>query len=143
MPSGAGPYTARTPEPGPRGTPASNQENEMFLTRLLYWCRYRQRRPLAHVQVVLYTRRGCGLCLRALRLLRATRRRWGFSLTIQEVDAQPTLQAQYGHCVPVVLVNGRLRFRGQVNPVLWERLLRGEAAQQREKSFLPPVPPNN
>jgi hypothetical protein len=35
--------------------------------------------------------------------------------------------------VPVVLINGKVRFRGQVNPVLLARLLRAESGKTSEE----------
>jgi len=82
---------------------------------------------LRSLQVVLYTRQGCHLCEEAVLQLQASRRRWGFDLAITDVDADPQLAAEYGDCVPVVTVNGKVRFRGRVNHVLLERLLRASA----------------
>jgi hypothetical protein len=75
----------------------------------------------------MYTRRGCHLCDAAWEQLEAARRRYGFALTAQDVDADAALKAEHGDCVPVVTVNGKVRFRGAVNAVLLERLLRAEA----------------
>jgi hypothetical protein len=75
----------------------------------------------------MYTRQGCHLCETAWQRLEEARRRHGFALTAEDVDADPRLAAAYGECVPVVTVNGKVRFRGAVNPVLLERLLRAEA----------------
>jgi glutaredoxin len=92
---------------------------------VLSWL-WRQRR--ADLHVVLYTRRGCHLCDAARAVLEAARRRYGFRLDAVDVDTAPALVERYGDWVPVVTVNGRLRFRGAVNPVLLERLL--EAASR-------------
>jgi glutaredoxin len=81
-------------------------------------------RRLGHWQVVMYTRRGCHLCERAWAQLEGARRRYGFALSQVDVDNEPELARRYGECVPVVTVNGRVRFRGVVNPVLLRRLLR-------------------
>jgi hypothetical protein len=102
----------------------------MSLSRLLYAWRWLRAPALGHVQVTLYTRRGCHLCEQAWGQLQAARARYGFTLTATDVDADPKLRAQYDDCVPVVMVNGKVRFRGQVNPLLLERLLRAEAGQE-------------
>jgi glutaredoxin len=70
-------------------------------------------------RVTLYTRAGCHLCDDAERLLRG----YGLEPELIDVDADPTLAAAYGDCVPVVEIEGRVRFRGRVNPVLLRRLL--------------------
>ena len=43
-----------------------------------------------------------------------------------DVDSQEELAVQFGDQVPVVTVNGEIRFRGGINPVLLTRLLRAE-----------------
>jgi glutaredoxin len=96
---------------------------------LLPW----RRKPaprLVSLEVVFYTRRGCHLCDAAWERLRQRHRRHGFQLTTIDVDSDPRLVEQYGTCVPVVAVNGRVRFRGVVNPVLLDRLLRGESQRR-------------
>jgi hypothetical protein len=86
------------------------------------------RRPAGPpAEVVLYTRRGCHLCEDAWGLLEQAARRYPLRLSQTDVDTDPTLAAAYGLEVPVILVNGRVRFRGRINPVLLERLLRAES----------------
>jgi hypothetical protein len=48
---------------------------------------------------------------------------YGFQLDAVDVDGDPELAALHGDWVPVVTVNGKVRFRGQVNEVLLKRLL--------------------
>jgi hypothetical protein len=60
-----------------------------------------------------------------------------------DVDTDPELAAQYGTEVPVIAVNGKVRFRGAVNPVLLKRLLDAEkrnSGQVLDKR-VPPSPP--
>ena len=73
--------------------------------------------------VVVYTRAGCGCCHKALEVLEPLREQLGFTLETIDVDSDPALAAAHGNDVPVVLVDGKVRFRGQVNPVLFRRLL--------------------
>jgi glutaredoxin len=72
---------------------------------------------------VLYTRKDCHLCADACDLLAAYQKLHGFTLEEIDVDSAPSLISQYGDCVPVVVVNGEVRFRGRVNEVLLRRLL--------------------
>jgi len=90
------------------------------------WWRRGGRPPLAHLQVILYTRRGCHLCETAQDQIERARRREGFALQTIDVDTDPQLVALYGEQVPVITVNGKLRFRGGVNAVLLKRLLVAE-----------------
>jgi glutaredoxin len=96
----------------------------MVLSWLGSWWRRRAGARLGHLHVVMYTRQGCHLCEAAWEVLRREQSRSGFVLTSVDVDTDPELAARYGDSVPVVAVNGRVRFRGGVNPVLLRRLLR-------------------
>ncbi len=108
----------------------------MFFSIIRAW----RRRPaptvgprLEHWRVVLYTRQGCHLCDTAWQRLRAEQQQRGFALEVVDVDADPELAARYGESVPVVLVNGKVRFRGAINPVLLRRLYRAEAGRGPER----------
>lgn len=71
-------------------------------------------------QVLLFTRNGCHLCEQAEALLV----RYGLSPQKLDVDASPELLEKYDTCVPVVVIDGKERFRGKVNEVLLKRLLK-------------------
>ena len=71
-------------------------------------------------QVLLFTRTGCHLCDEAEAILI----RHGLSPQKLDVDANPELRERYDTCVPVVVIDGKERFRGQVNEVLLKRLLK-------------------
>lgn len=73
------------------------------------------------MQIVVYSRPGCHLCEDVLALLAKLR------LPAQEVniDEDPTLREQFDTCVPVVEIDGKIRFRGRVDPILLERLVTG------------------
>lgn len=85
-----------------------------------------------HLHVVLYTRRGCHLCEEAWEILQMEQKRFRFALEAVDVDDSPELAARYGEEVPVVTVDGKIRFRGGVNRVLLTRLLRGEGGRKHE-----------
>ena len=93
-----------------------------FMTRLL------RRSPRAeHLTFTVYTRAQCCCCHKALDLLRDYQARWGFAIEEVDVDGDPDLVAKYNTEVPVVAVDGKVRFRGVVNPALLERLLTAES----------------
>jgi glutaredoxin len=69
--------------------------------------------------VVLYSRQGCHLCDDAQALLI----QHGLQPQVIDIDGDPGLQKQFDECVPVVEINGKIRFRGRVNEVLLLRLL--------------------
>ena len=87
-----------------------------------------QRKKRHHWEVVMYTRQGCHLCEQAWLQLERARRRHGFALRQIDVDSDSRLVREYGECVPVVTIDGRVRFRGVVNGTLLERLLSSNAS---------------
>ena len=92
------------------------------------WSRLLSRAPrLAHLNVTVYTRAQCCCCHKALDVLKDAQRRFGFSIQEVDIDGDPDLIHRYDTEVPVVAVDGKVRFRGVVNPALLERLLRAES----------------
>jgi len=71
-------------------------------------------------QIVLYSRQGCHLCDDAAAALK----RQGLEFELVDVDADPELHERYDACVPVVVIDGKERFRGRVDELLLRRLLR-------------------
>jgi glutaredoxin len=88
------------------------------------------RRPDLHI--IVYTRSPCPLCNEAYSLLERFQARYGFILEAKNVDASNELKQAHGEWVPVVLINGKLRFRGHVNPVLLQRILDGEVERDEK-----------
>jgi glutaredoxin len=74
---------------------------------------------MAEHHVTIYTRVGCHLCDDARELLE----RYGLTPELIDIDADPALHERYTTCVPVVIIDGKERFRGRVNEVLLRRLL--------------------
>ncbi|HEY2894665.1 MAG TPA: glutaredoxin family protein [Pirellulales bacterium] len=68
---------------------------------------------------LLYSRQGCHLCNQAAEVLA----RCGVSYDTIDIDTDPQLARRYGECVPVVVIDGRERFRGRVDERLLRRLL--------------------
>jgi glutaredoxin len=73
-------------------------------------------------RLVLYTRAGCHLCEEARAVLD---RYSGYLPPITEVDIDkdPDLIGRFSTCVPVVELDGKVRFRGRVNELLLRRLI--------------------
>jgi glutaredoxin len=69
--------------------------------------------------VVLYTRAGCHLCDDALALLIAH----GLRPKCVDVDHDSALRDRFNECVPVIEIDGKIRFRGRVDPRLLRRFL--------------------
>lgn len=74
------------------------------------------------MNVTLYTRKGCHLCDEA----RDTLVDHGLTPREIDIDGDQSLQAEFDTCVPVVTIDGKIRFRGRVEPVLLRRLLHGD-----------------
>jgi glutaredoxin len=77
--------------------------------------------PRSAMNVVMYTRAGCHLCDDAQRVLEEH----GLELAVVDIDAVPALRERFTECVPVVEIDGKIRFRGRVEPVLLRRLMSG------------------
>jgi glutaredoxin len=86
-----------------------------------------RRRPVGPAEVVLYGRKGCHLCDDARAVLETAGRRHPLTVRHVDVDTDPELAARFGSEVPVVEIDGKVRFRGRVNRVLLERLLQRRA----------------
>jgi glutaredoxin len=87
--------------------------------------RWLARRPRQRpdLRVLLYTRAACPLCDEASETLVRYQQRYGFLLETKDVEESPELVRAHGECVPVVVINGKVRFRGHVNEVLLRRML--------------------
>lgn len=72
-----------------------------------------------HPHVVLYTRSGCHLCDQGLSLLR----KYGLHPELVDIDQDSALREQFDTCVPVVQIDGKVRFRGRVSEILLRRVL--------------------
>jgi glutaredoxin len=88
---------------------------------------FRPRLRAVHLTMTVYTRENCCCCHKAINLLKDSQRRHQFAIVEVDIDADPELVARYGTSVPVVVVDGKERFRGVVNPVLLERMLLAES----------------
>jgi glutaredoxin len=74
------------------------------------------------VNVVIYTRKGCHLCEVAHEMLRE----FGIAPTLIDIDADSALHERFDTCVPVVEIDGKIRFRGRVNRMLLRRIVRSQ-----------------
>ena len=76
----------------------------------------------------LMTRRNCHLCDEAMAVLVDQQESLPV-IEVIDVDDDPALASRFGESVPVVEIDGKIRFRGAVNPVLLQRLI--DAARLR------------
>jgi glutaredoxin len=73
----------------------------------------------------MYTRKGCGLCDEARRILLAEGQRTPFELEEIDVEGDDRLELEYGLRIPVVLVDGVELFELSVDPAELARALEG------------------
>ena len=75
------------------------------------------------MHVILYTRDGCHLCEEAQAVLASC----GLIPQEIDIDTDPALAEAYGECVPVVTIDGKVRFRGRVDARLLRRIVHRQA----------------
>lgn len=59
-------------------------------------------------EVILYTRRGCGLCDEAATELRTLQSELGFSLREVDIDGDADLRSRFNDVIPVIAFGGRV-----------------------------------
>jgi glutaredoxin len=74
------------------------------------------------VNVVIYTRDGCHLCEQAYEMLC----KFGITPTLVDIDGDSQLREQFDTCVPVVEIDGKIRFRGRVDRMLLRRIVQNQ-----------------
>jgi len=75
-------------------------------------------------QITLVTKHDCPLCGEARRVLEHAARR--YRLSVEEVNVErdhPEVYEKWKYDLPVVLIDGKRRFKGHVSPTLLERAL--------------------
>ena len=53
------------------------------------------------------------------------------AITTVDITSDPQLTRQFGESIPVVMLDGRVRFRGAVDPLLMQRIV--DAAHTRQQ----------
>ncbi len=80
------------------------------------------------LRVTLYTRTLCCCCQTAREVLADYEAAGG--VEVEEVDASdPALESVIGPTVPVIAVDGKVRFRGEVNRILLDRMIAARPSQ--------------
>jgi glutaredoxin len=78
------------------------------------------------LRIQFYTRANCLLCEDAKALLAPLAKRYSLEIEMRDVDADLAWAEQYGERLPVLVIAGRERFWGRINPQLLERFIRHE-----------------
>lgn len=85
------------------------------------------------LEVVVYVKPGCTLCVPVIETIESVRRDVNLSLEKVDISGDPALMAKYGHEIPVVTINGKKAFKGRVSEAqLRKRLLRGRDADEKD-----------
>lgn len=74
--------------------------------------------------IIVYSRKDCMLCEEAMELL-LQYRRWLPIPSEVDIDTDTELQTRFNESIPVVEIDGRIRFQGTVNEILLRRLIEG------------------
>ncbi len=98
-----------------------------MISLLSRWTGRRSRKDGPPLQLTVYSRAQCGCCEKAMAVLRNYQKAFNLAIDVVDVDSDQALVALYGNTVPVVAIEGKVRFKGIVNPVLLERLLTAES----------------
>ena len=67
--------------------------------------------------VVLYTRDGCSLCIKAKQVILAVRREIEFDFSEVDIGFEGDLYEDHKHSIPVIEIDGRRAFKYRVDPV--------------------------
>lgn len=70
-------------------------------------------------EIILYSRHGCHLCDDAAAILA----RHGLAFRTFDIDSDPEIRERFHLCIPVVEIDGRVRFKGRISEPLLKRLL--------------------
>ncbi len=65
---------------------------------------------------MVYTAEGCGLCGRALEVVREVRDEVAFELEVVDIGGDPELEARYREHLPVIEIDGERAFTYFVDP---------------------------
>ncbi len=86
---------------------------------------------MASIRLTLITRRNCHLCEEMAAVITRVAPAFSTLLEVQDVDADPELQARYSDQVPVLLIDGRKAFKYRVTARELERRLRSRRPGDR------------
>jgi hypothetical protein len=81
-------------------------------------------------KIVLYTRDGCSLCVKARAVILAVRREREFAFSETDIGSAGDLYDEHRYDIPVVEIDGRRSFKYRVLPEELERRLRTAQARR-------------
>ena len=80
-------------------------------------------------QLVVYSREGCHLCDDAKAVL-AEYSEYLPDIEEVDIDTDPELVSKFGEQIPVVEIDGKVRFRGRVDELLLRRMIDGAVVEE-------------
>lgn len=92
-----------------------------MLPRVLERWLSRWRAPRTPVELRLYTKAGCPLCVEMKAALARARVEQPFRLVEIDIERDPELLARYGTSIPVLEIAGRAAFKGRLTVAEFER----------------------
>jgi hypothetical protein len=107
-------------------------ENDLSTAKSLGGDRRARQPGVRFERVVLYTHPGCHLCDLARETLEKYRDSVPTPIEI-DIDTDPALRARFSTCIPVVEIDGKIRFRGHVNELLLRRLIEATPPRGRNQ----------
>ena len=75
-------------------------------------------------QIIVYSKENCPLCDDAVELLQDFARFYR-ELSVVDISQSPELFDVYKDSIPVVEIDGKIRFKGRIHPLLLKRLIEG------------------
>ncbi|MEZ6128192.1 MAG: glutaredoxin family protein [Planctomycetaceae bacterium] len=89
--------------------------------------------PAVFDSVIVYSKPECPLCDTALAVLQDYSK-WLPDIHVVNISGNSELEQRHAESIPVVEIDGRIRFRGTVSAELLERLIQGRERQQTMNS---------
>ena len=75
------------------------------------------------MRVEMYCKRSCDCCEKASNLLAKYAYDYDWAITCTDITDAAEKVKKYGEQIPIVFIDGKLRFKGKINEVLLRRLL--------------------
>ncbi len=100
--------------------------------KLISWLFGKNKQNSPPIEIVIYTRKQCHLCDVAKEQLLHWQRMYRFHLRSIDIDEKVEFLSLYTDKVPVITVDGKERFWGKINEVLFKRLLKSKRERKAE-----------
>lgn len=82
------------------------------------------------LRVTLYSRKGCHLCEDVLQVLQGLQVEFPFSLSVVDIDTDPSLRVRFQYLVPVVDFEGGVALLPPIDPDILRQTLQEELTRR-------------